>query len=433
MSLDRYDTLFEHFIVNLALTSRQAELIDNKLSETLELFLREYDGDVDIYSQGSYAMGTTVRPLTEQQSVDGVAGEYDVDIALERTSWTGAKASLESMRQILTGEYGDKVDKKERPSCERVEHKLDENTGVGFHVDYVPIKQANGRNAAHRADDKWFPSDTKRLVEWFSDLSDDYKYLQSIIMVIKRARDSAGLNNAISSICITALVCNSYEERGSYAEDLLHVLDRIVRQISVPYSELSITLKPLEDDLADRITPESHKQMVDFLVGANQRLQEGFSEGNIEKIRSVLGSAFPSDIKEFPDNLEALRNRDWGIETGGSLKRVDISEHGNSGSFVTSVRKKFYGAGDRLIFHAQQRDKSEYGIRWQVLNAEGSKSRRGSLFKAKAPGGGENSNEFINHETEEYDGEHWIRYYIYSKESKKVVEIGNRFFVEVEA
>ena len=44
---------------------------------------------------------------------------------------------------------------------------------------------------------------------------------------------------------------------------------------------------------------------------------------------------------------------------------------------------------------------------------------------------GSSSNEFINHETESYDGTHWIKYFIYNKHTRKVVEIGKKFHVEV--
>lgn len=57
----------------------------------------------------------------------------------------------------------------------------------------------------------------------------------------------------------------------------------------------------------------------------------------------------------------------------------------------------------------------------------------GHYLKRRQRGGGKNSNEFINHETEQYSGEHWIKYYVYEKLSKRVVEIGRKFYVEVGA
>ena len=200
------------------------------------------------------------------------------------------------------------------------------------------------------------------------------------------------------------------------------------------HDNLSIRIEPLEDDLATKIDEKQHRSILAFFKEVKQKLERGFSNQDLEMLRSVLSPSFPSDMTSFPENLEALRNRGWSIETSGSLRQVEISESGSNGSFISRVRKKFYSTGSRLIFHANEYDKHEYGIRWQVLNAEDSPERRGNLFEARNAGGieGSNSNKYVNHETESYIGEHWIKYYIYNKQTKRVVEIGEKFFVEVD-
>lgn len=435
MNHNRYDTLFEEYLTRIVLTSQQASAIDVMLDETLSLFATEYEGNVEIYSQGSFAMGTTLRPLTAQQSPSGIAGEYDVDIVLERTSWTDAVSSLQSIRNVLSDEYNKKVDTKLRESCERVHHAIDEGTEVGFHVDYVPIKyNLVDRYAARRSKNEWFSSDTKQLVEWFGDIADDNTFLPAIILTVKRMRDYAGLTDILSSIAITALVTDLYKEKTSYANDLLDVIDGIIEVFNVSHSNLTITIEPLKDDLASRIDANQQKTILEFFIISRQQLFEGFRDFNLPQLRAVLSDSFPADKSNYPDELEALRRRGWGIESNGSLKQVEISETGENGSFVSKVRKRFYGSGEELIFKANVYDKREYGIRWQVLNAVESPSRRGGLFEAKGGSGaeGSSSNDYVNRETESYDGEHWIKYYVYSKVNKKVVEIGEKFFVEVD-
>ncbi len=432
MNLSRYDSLFEEYIGDIVLTRAQADGIDQKIEETLSLFVGAYEGDVEIYSQGSYAMGTTVRPLTAQQSPDGKAGEYDVDMVLERTSWQGAASSLESVRNVLSDEYNDKLDKKLRETCERVIHSTNQDTEVSFHVDYVPIKYSGtGRYAARRSANEWFSSDTKQLVEWFHDIADDQIYLPSIILIIKRMRDTAALTDTLSSICITTLVCNLYENKGSYGADLLNVIDGMIAVFDVPQSELSIRAEPLADDLADKIDASQQRTILGFLRESKRLLVEGFSSGDTDMLRSVLSSSFPAKLTDFPVYLEALRNRGWGIETDGSLRKVYIAEHQARGTAMSKRWRKFIGTGEKLEFRANPYDRQSYGIRWQVLNASNSPQVRGDLFEAHTAGGHKNSNEYINHETEEYDGTHWIKYYVYNKVSKRVVEIGERFFVEV--
>lgn len=432
MNRSRYDSLFEEYLTNIVLTRSQANSIDQMLDETLSLFATEYEGDVEIYSQGSYAMGTTVRPLTAQQSPYGAAGEYDVDIVLERTTWTDAVNSLGNVRNVLSDEYSDKLDGKLRESCERVLHSTDDNTDVAFHVDYVPIKSAQtNRYATRRSTNQWFSSDTKQLVDWFSGVASDNTFLPAIILTLKRMRDTVGLTDTLSSICITALVCSLYENKFSYADDLMNILDGAIRIFNAPHDKLTITLEPLEDDLADRIDAAQQQNILDFLVNAQKMLSEGFAEVNLPKLRSVLSTSFPADINDYPIELEPLRQRGWGIETDGTLHKVGINEIQSKGTVVTRRWRKFAGVGEHLEFRANTYDRQQYGIRWQVLNAKGSPDIRGNLFEAHKTGGGKNSNEFINHETERYDGKHWIKYYVYDKQTKRVVEIGEKFFVEV--
>lgn len=436
MSLSRYDTLFEAYLINIALTKTQATKINTKLEETLSLFLTAYEGDVDIFAQGSYVMGTTVRPLTANQSLSGKAGEYDIDIALERRTWGEAKPSLENVRSLLVDEYGDLVDQKLRETCERVHHDIDDDTGVGFHVDYVPIKNIDVRKAAKRTENKWFQSDTKELLNWFADYSEEYTYLPAMVLILKRIRDYAEFTDDLPSICITALVAMYYEDSGSYGGDLLNLLDKISVHLSVPYEQLSIKIDPVKDDLASKLTKESHSQIRSFINECRNNLRTAFDDEDMEIVRKYLSPSFPQKLSQYPDFLESLRNRDIGIELDGSLNVTDIAEEHGKGSYVKRNLRRFLNAGEKLLFRANEKEKSRFGIRWQVLNSAMSPSgkRRGNLFKARGANGveGSSSNRFVNHETEQYDGEHWIKYYTYDKQSKRVVEIGRKFYVELE-
>ncbi len=435
MTYENYDSIFEQYLVDIALTSTQSNLIDEKITETISLFLSEYGGDVDIYTQGSYAMGTTVKPLTSAQS-NGSPGEYDVDVVLERSDWKNANNSLNSVNNILVNEYAESVDKKLHESCERVFHSIEPSTGVSFHVDYVPIKlQGTNRKAPKRSEDVWFDSDTKSLIEWFNGYADEYLYLQSQILILKRIRDTAGLTDILPSIIITALACELYQDHGSYAGDLVALLEGITRRFSVSYSELSITIPVLSDDLARKIQDVEYEKLQIFFGDILRELKEALSIGDLISMEQYLSPDFPTDWEKNPVFLESLRHRGWGLQLDGSLRNVDIEGKSRTGSRKSKRRWMFYSTGAGLEFRVPTEfDKSIYGIRWQVLNSEesGERFRRGNLFEAKAPGGGKNSNEFVNHETEQYQGEHWIKYYVYNKRTKKVEEIGRKFYVEVD-
>ena len=437
--LSRFDTLFEDYLSNIALTQTQSSLIDDALSEAISLFMAYYD-DLNIYTQGSYAIGTIVKPLTANQSKDGIAGEYDIDIALERESWNEPTEALVKTKQILIEEYAEKVDKKERESCVRVYHSKDAGTEVVFHADYVPIKTSlygAYRYVAKRSDNYWADSDTKKLKRWFLDFVKERPFVQALIVMLKRIRDYAGLTDALPSICVMAIVCNSYAQSDSYAEDLLEAVKRITEIFSQPYNQIRLTIPTVNENLVRKIkVVDCNRIRITFQRCLSMLDDELLRKGqpDLEKLREYLSDDFPNYLSDYPECLESLRKRGFGIELDGSLKIKEIEEDNKNASSVKNrIWYKYFGRGQKLKFLASRYDKTLYGIRWQVLNANGSEKRRGELFKARGKDGveGSSSNEFINYETESYDGLHWIKYYVYEKSTKKVVEIGKKFHVEV--
>lgn len=437
--LGKFDTLFEDFLLNIALTQTQSSLIDETLSDAISVFMSSY-ADVDVYTQGSYAMGTIVKPLTANQSKNGVAGEFDVDIVLERENWNSPIESLKETHQILVEGYADKVDKKERESCERVYHSKDSETEVLFHADYVPIKSLfHGayRYVARRSDNYWANSNTKKLKEWFLEYANDKQFVRALIVILKRIRDYAGLTDILPSICIMAIVYKTYEQTASYAEDLLLTMRKIVEVFSQPYGQIKITIPTVEENLAKKIKAADCNKIRIAFQSCLSTLENEFlckNKPNLDKIRDYLSDDFPKELSDYPECLESLRSRGFSIELDGSLRLKEIEEDNKNAHLAKSrIWYKYFGKGQKLKFVASNYDKSLYGIRWQVLNADGSSNRRGELFKARGKDGvaGSNSNEFINYETESYDGLHWIKYYIYEKNTKRVVEVGKKFHVEV--
>lgn len=433
--LKRFDTLFEDYLAKIALTQTQANLIDRALNEAASLFMSSFD-NAEIYAQGSYATGTVVKPLTEYQDKSGVAGEYDVDIVIERESWAGPKDALENIKESLSMLYVDKVDQKKHESCERVYYHDDAQTGVSFHVDYVPIlaKSSNTyRYVAKRSTNSWSSSDTKKLRDWFLSYIADKPFVQPTIVMLKRIRDYAGLTDCFPSICIMALVCEFYVDTQSYAGDLMLVIKKIVEVLSKPYEQISIQLPGTENLVGKigRINYDKIKAMFQACLSALENELIRSDTPDMTEIREYLSDDFPVDLASYPECLESLRGRGFSIEMDGSLTKEEIIEEEKRGVSVSKVKYRFREKGKSLKFVATHYDKAEYGIRWQVLNSADTHDRRGGLFEARGRGGKKNSDEFINYETVKYDGIHWIRYFIYDKGTKRVVGISEKFYIEV--
>lgn len=94
----------------------------------------------DIYPQGSFRLGTVVRPIK-----DGEEADYDIDLvaelALEQNETTPKKVKhLIGDRLKENGTYRPMLDK-EGKRCWTIEYA--EEDGIGFHVDVLPAIPKN--------------------------------------------------------------------------------------------------------------------------------------------------------------------------------------------------------------------------------------------------------------------------------------------------
>ena len=140
MQLDQYDDALRNYLDSISLTDSQDQRIQSALDNILPTMLAEYHPNCEVYAQGSYATDTMVKPITSIQG-EGKAGEYDVDIVIERTEWVGAEDALAEIKSLLESDvvYSKMPIDNTKNSCISIEYAKD-NSGVAFHVDLVPTK-----------------------------------------------------------------------------------------------------------------------------------------------------------------------------------------------------------------------------------------------------------------------------------------------------
>lgn len=231
-----------------------------------------------IYAQGSFALGTVIRPYTD-------AEKYDVDVACELKRLSKSEFTQEQLKNLLGNEIeayrrANNMIKplKEKRRC----WELDYADGAQFHMDIVPaLPNAEGvrmlleqrsldtqwvdtaigitDNEADNYTDiteDWPRSNPKGYLQWFksrmailleqrkSELAKamhanvedipDYRIrtpLQSAIMILKRHRDMMfaddHTNSAPISIIITTLAGHSYEGEEKIADALFSILSKM--------------------------------------------------------------------------------------------------------------------------------------------------------------------------------------------------------------
>lgn len=271
----------EEIIKKIDITETMAENAESKYKAVAkELCAKGLD--VDIYPQGSFALGTVVRPFTEGKDVD-----YDLDFICEinqKKKNTTPHVIKNSVGDVLINS-GRKV--KEDDTCWIIDYaNIQDN--IGFKLDIVPAVQeepeminnlvAQGvleqyANTAIAITIKknnvydWGNGNAKGYTKWFQDINApflDYKTrekkgvfeatiedvpnttrksnLQRVIQILKRHRDIYYYNIRESDKPNSAIITTLVARIGEFANpnlSLLELLESVVNELNI-YSKLQI-------------------------------------------------------------------------------------------------------------------------------------------------------------------------------------------------
>ncbi len=219
-----------------------------------------------IYPQGSMALRNTTKPLPQE--------EHDLDFVVELNSadrYNRASDLLDDTRDRLLehGEYAEKVDRKDRDHCVRLNYR------GNFHLDIVPAFRQFGEEGTIWVPDRrsggFSRGNPKRYIAWFEERCSveasrvllksmealpDYDApeielpLRRCTQLLKRWRDVAfqdSPGSAPSSILLTTLAANHYQQEWSVGDTLSGLLDRLVLQVESTPGPLDIR-HPFDDD-----------------------------------------------------------------------------------------------------------------------------------------------------------------------------------------
>lgn len=274
---------------------------------------------IDVYPQGSVAIGTTSKPLRDN--------EFDLDIVVQinklYSEFTSAEIYNELVR-ILSGNdrYKDKIEKKKR--CIRLNYAGD------FHMDILPgclifPSDNNNINIPDRELKTWAKSNPKGFAAYFleransvkaslltryynqlvqlkaeiQDLPKDSFYkktpLQRSVQLSKRYRDLYFEDKpkyATSSIVLTTLMMQFYQGE----ETIYYTIDNVLNKIKLSFDE-SIkqgkkfqVLNPVNnnENFTDSWDDKHYDEFYQFIADFHQRWQEmknGFEKSGKDYIK----------------------------------------------------------------------------------------------------------------------------------------------------
>lgn len=298
------------------------------------------EADVDIYPQGSLRIGTTVKPLKQQ--------EYDLDLVIEiKEDWMD-KDPIDLLNKI---EKRLKENATYKPMVERKNRCIRLNYEHEFHMDILPAHPADTTYSTcvkvpDRKAEDWKDSNPKGYAQWFDKrsiyyqtllekkakidpLPDDDSFerkppLKRAVQLIKRFRDVYFEDNpdqAPISIVLTTLSGHLYKGESSVAEALTNILNGIVRLIPTkeklvvrnPSNELEILSERWNQD------PELYKSFVTFVHDFKERWDNLSLMSGLDDVTDELKAMFGEDIV-----MKSFREQTLFVEKNRSENKLGV-------------------------------------------------------------------------------------------------------------
>lgn len=309
----------------LQLTRTQYELAEGRyedLGKYLNRCAHPYLPQPQVYSQGSFRIGTTVRPVGRS--------EYDLDavceLALDWRLLTDPVLVLNALEAVLrmSPAYSGRIERKNR--CIRLVYANE------FHIDLLPAcpDPASGLHAVvvpDRSVHAWKPSNPKGYAIWFDlktivllkvaegralagleplpghESARQKKPLQRVVQLLKRWRDIYYRDCpdlAPISIVLTTLAAEEYRGQASESEALTGIINGIVARI--PTRGRLVVLNPvnLKEDLSERWdNPKVYQAFVRGMLDLQRDWNAILAGEGLDTIGAGMEDVFGSDpVKE---------------------------------------------------------------------------------------------------------------------------------------
>lgn len=332
-------------------------------------FFENNDIQCDIYPQGSFSLGTTIRPLRE-----GKMSDYDLDFICLLTE--GENKTPQEVRDTVfkllkeSSMYKDKV--YEYDKC--ITLKFSEINEIGFNLDILPAKEAseilhidkNFIKATNKKSTKidWFIINPKSYEEWFFEVNSRYPQhkemqafmesvqkensvqdlpdyfektsLQRVIQILKYHRnnyyfkrkkeDKKIISAIITSLCVQ--IAKNFEYFNMTTDELLKIIITELEYYSeymkmdkqlfeAKYYNKKIIEKSIDkwiiknpvnedDNLADQWTNETAKIFFEWLECLKDEFLSSNKNEQLYAYENVFGKSYVESTLKHSDNFKNI-------------------------------------------------------------------------------------------------------------------------------
>ncbi len=291
----------------------------NEIRKDIEKYFNEKRDkhSVSFKGQGSFMMGTTIKPLSNEFDLDD--GVYIFGKEMDRpTPQTAHNWILDAVKDRTSS---DSIDKN---TCVRVIYKSD------YHVDLPIYYKVVKSNDEFSLDDEipelahlskgWIESDPYAFKKWFDEQCKDKPQLKRIVRYLKAWSDKKQDDNSSlrfpSGMIFTILASNNLVENKRDDIALLETLKKIQKEIddtrfNYAYFECYRPTVDENENLLDKYSANTTKDnflnaLDSFIKSGDQAIELESKKDACAKWQKHLGNRFPcSAIKEESSNLSA--------------------------------------------------------------------------------------------------------------------------------
>ena len=323
-------------------------------------------GELDIYPQGSFRLGTVVRPIKKGKEAD-----YDIDLVcclpILNSSITPEKVKAQIGERLKENATYKKMLDEEGRRCWTLNYA--EQDGIGFHMDILPSVPEEKHifdivadpleyachaiaitNKNENSEYSWLTSNPKGYANWFEHINrpilsrvekvqkrllfennpgifanvDDVPIqlvktpLQRVIQILKRHRDIRFMGNGYEedkpiSIIITTLAARSYQNEGDVYTALKNIIHKLAAHSVLLESEVLI-----EKSIADMKLISKKPDGTWYIpnpVNPGENFADRWHENNNRKAKAffkwiewvhsdLLNILGQSDIRQVSESLE---------------------------------------------------------------------------------------------------------------------------------
>ena len=465
--LDISDTLFD-----------KAETSYNALGEYIN---NHCDCMVSVYTQGSFRLGTVIRPLNDED-------EYDLDLVCEVTGvhYTTPKDLKNNIGDILRSSKRYSSMLKEKKRCWRIEYS-DE---AQFHMDITPAMPNHETKetiiVTNKKDDNLYSftlSNPKGYSDWFEKRKVTTKMiakstifetagvepvqtksnktklpLQRAIQILKRHRDKMFESNPDDkpiSIIITTLAAKAYNGETGVYDAIKRIIENMETFIEIKNGKICI-LNPSnsKENFADKWEGEQAKVNAFFdwlnkakndiinvsptIIDDYTALEEAFGETVTSRaISEIISLPYDSNIPDivlsspYIQNTLSVPHRQkppfklpkhqfLGINATVTLNSIPYAYKNNGFAIPKSCEIDFNLLVSPKLLNGG------YTVKWQVVNT-GDEARRATCLR----GGFETEvNSTRRHERAEYKGTHYVQAFLLKR--GKCIALSKEFLVNIQ-